>query len=137
MAKKAKAATLQAKKEKGLGRDDFMKLVGEANRQGEISAEYASNASTIVRNGIERLGLDKKAFGFARSVQKMEPVRQQATAAAVVKYLAFVGAFDQADAFSDVLDDLRSLIADLEARDGPTEPASAGALDELTGATVN
>jgi hypothetical protein len=136
MARKPKEVADEAVKAAKLTKKKFLDLINEADRQKELAAEYGGAHGTLVRNGIERLSLDRNAFAFSRRINKMEPVKGQACAAALIKYLGFVGVFDQADAFSDITVELRSLLDDLEGRQAPPAPASGRVLDDLTSSTV-
>lgn len=111
--------------------EKFRAFVAEANRQRENAAEYVGMHGQVVRNGIDRFGLDRNALTVARRLQKLQE-KGPSTLTAILKYADFLGLFDQVDAFDDVADELRGIVERINTRrpnDKP--PAGKAVLDSL------
>lgn len=128
----AEKASKSEKKTQALTRDRLVQIASEADRQRDLAAEYQGQHGGVIRNAVEQYGLDRKAFGFTRAVLKMEAVKQRATIAASLEYLEWLGAFDQIDAFDDLVDRLDGLLTRIRGRNGKTPPPkTAGTLEEI------
>lgn len=128
MARKAKSDVATKSK---YSPEEFTKFVGEADRQKELAADYQAGHGNVVRNGVERLGLDKQALGFARRLHKTEAQKAQATFRAAIRYAIDLGVLSQLDAFDDT-EALLEEALELVRSNKPNGPASDAALSELS-----
>lgn len=109
MAKRAKASEAEVESG-GISGDDLKRVIEEASRQKALSAEYAGNHGSVVKNACERYGLEKTAFTFARRLRDMEDGKRQGVIRALLDYGEKLGFFDQIDVFDDTVGTLRRIV---------------------------
>lgn len=131
MAKRVKAADTHTIK--GIAPADLKKVLGEISRQKKLASEYAGNAGKATQNAVETHGLEKTALTFTRRLNDMETGKRGGVVRSVIEYFDKAGFFDQIDAFDDVIETMRSIVARVEGS-GQAEPAtSAKAEDKRPG----
>lgn len=116
MAKEVK----DTKEPTGITKADLERVIAEAIRQKQTASEYAGLHGKVVANAVEQYGIEKTAFTFSRRLREMEEGRQATVIRSCIDYWHKLGFFDQTDAFSDVAELLRTVLADLEAGKGKT-----------------
>jgi hypothetical protein len=77
-------------------------LFDSASEQAAKAAEFTAEHGNILRNGLERFGVDRTAFTLARKLYKMEESRREGTLRDLIKLCSLLGFFDQRSAFEDV-----------------------------------
>jgi hypothetical protein len=118
--------------ESGMSRDDFRRIMSEMTRQGQNISEMQGDLGTYVKSQIERFGLNRAALSMVRRIDRMEEAKARDTLRSLLQYAYLNGAFDQIDAFDDILSLMRRI---LEANDRSVGTKNVGAdptLDSLT-----
>lgn len=100
----------------GLDHDEFRRLLAEADRQSGLASEYAGSAGKVIRDGIDRLSLNRKAVQMTRSLNKLDPAKRNEAIRCLHEYIEAAGFYDQMDAFSDAVDYLAQLVDRLKSR---------------------
>jgi hypothetical protein len=77
-------------------------LLDSASEQAAKAAEFTAEHGNILRNGLERFGVDRTAFTLARKLYKMEESRREGTLRDFIRLCGLLGFFDQRSAFEDV-----------------------------------
>ena len=90
-------------------------LFESASEQAAKAAEFTAEHGNILRNGLERFGVDRTAFTLARKLYKMEESRREGTLRDLLKLCGILGFFDQRSAFEDVYQQLAELIGKTKA----------------------
>jgi hypothetical protein len=104
----------------GISAEDLKRVIGEAIQQKQSASEYAGMHGKVVANAVETYGIDKTAFTLSRRLSEMEEGRRAVVVRSCLDYWYKLGMFDQIDAFDDVTDTLRAILAELEAGKGTT-----------------
>lgn len=130
MARKAKEAEQSAPK--ALSKQKFNKAMDEAIRQASNASEYNGHVGAVTKKFCDEYGISRKVFSQVRSLDKLEPAKQSAHLRDLLRLHHARGHFSQVDAFDDLVDVLREIVADLEKNDR-TPARGEGDLDEVLG----
>lgn len=133
----AKKLSKKSEDIKGISADDLKREIAEVSRQKGLASEYAGNAGKATASAIERHGLEKTAFTFARRLSDVEEGKRSAIIRSSLDYWNKLGFFDQFSLFDDIRDTLRAILEEIEQNDN-SKPATEGAetIAALTGGTV-
>ncbi|ABS14258.1 hypothetical protein I6H96_02690 [Brucella anthropi] len=119
MAKKAKMDTASATAAKGgVAPEDLKRVIAEIGRQKKHASEYAGLAGKATQNAVEQYGLEKNALTFSRRLSDMEDGKRQAIIRSSIEYWSKLGFFAQLDAFSDLIELMRAIVAEADGNDG-------------------
>lgn len=118
MAKRAKMTSASAKEATGgVAAEDLKRVIAEISRQKKHASEYAGLAGKATQNAVEQHGLEKTALTFARRLSDMEDGKRQGVIRAAIEYFHKLDFFAQHDAFSDLIDLMRRIVAEADAAD--------------------
>lgn len=92
--------------------DEIKKAVEEANRQKAHAAEYSGQAGQVTKMFTERYGINRKAFGWATSLEKMDDQKRQSCIRDFMVLSDRLGFFSQTDMFHDLGDAVAEVIND-------------------------
>lgn len=114
--------------------DDVKRAIAEASRHKSQAAEYSGMHGQVVKAFVDRWGIDRKAFTWARGLNDMEEDKRQSTIRSFLDLIRKLGFLDQKDLF----DDTATQVAEAEAVVNGTAPAAAPApAAQTTGEVVS
>lgn len=100
----------------GIAKKVLDKLVKDVDSAKTRASEQNGVAGQIVKVAVEEQGVSKKAFAMMMSLRKKDESERQAIVRAFLDYGHKQGFFDSVDAFDDVLDVMKRIISEVEAR---------------------
>jgi hypothetical protein len=106
---KKKAAT-------GIAKKTLDKLVKDVDSAKTRASEQNGVAGQIIKVAVEEQGVSKKAFAMMMGLRKKDESERQAIIRAFLDYSHKQAFFDSVDAFDDVLDVMKRIISEVEAR---------------------
>lgn len=121
MAKKMAPAAARA----GVPADKFRSLIADINRAKDAASEASGLAGQKTQQACETHGLEKTAFTFTARLERMEPAKRGGIVRSMFEYFNKAGFFDQIDAFDDLVDELKAILAEIEKHDGGGKPDEA------------
>jgi hypothetical protein len=124
MARKLKPA--DAANHEGISAEDLKKLLDEASRQKALASEYQGHHGAVIKNGVERYGLEKNALTFVRRLRDMEEGKRQGVLRAVLDYSNKMGYFDQIDAFDDINQTMNAIAEKTQSNKDKASPGING-----------
>jgi hypothetical protein len=130
----AKKLSAKSTDTKGISPDDLKREIAEVSRQKGLASEYAGNAGKATASAIERHGLEKTAFTFARRLSDVEEGKRSAIIRSSLDYWYKLGFFDQFSMFDDLRDILRTILEAVEQNDnGKPDSEGSETMKSLTG----
>lgn len=131
MAKKLKDAPAAA----GVAKKDLKSVIADINRLKDSASEASGLAGKRTQQACEQYGLEKTALTFTARLERMEPAKRGGIVRSLHEYFHKAGFYDQIDAFDDVVDTLKSIIADIEGDGGDDKPRERDdtIMDDLVG----
>lgn len=133
MARRAKKADVTSSKS-SITSDELRRVVNQFMSETAEASEHNGAAGSIVKNALDRHGMDRKAFRFILGLAKMETTKRQATLRGVIELADKMGYFDDVDMFDDVISTMANIVDGKRPAEDET-PKKAKA--SLTLATVN
>jgi uncharacterized protein (UPF0335 family) len=102
--------------------DALFKNVEKAKAEGSAAN---GEAGQLIKQAMDDLGLDRKAFNFVLGLRKSEETKRQGTLRGLIEYAHKAGMFDQVDAFDDLGTRLEEIAADIKKRREDRDPDAA------------
>ncbi|KAB2776495.1 hypothetical protein F9L00_14260 [Brucella anthropi] len=133
MAKRAKKADVTSSKS-SISSEELRRVVNQFMSETAEASEHNGAAGSIVKNALDRHGMDRKAFRFILGLAKMETTKRQATLRGVIELADKMGYFDDVDMFDDIISTMANIVDGKRPAEDET-PKKAKA--PLTLATVN
>ncbi|WP_245501732.1 hypothetical protein [Mesorhizobium sp. M2A.F.Ca.ET.039.01.1.1] len=99
----------------GVSAEDLKRVIGEISRQKKHASEYAGLAGKATQAAVEQHGLEKTALTFARRLNEMEDGKRQSVLRSLIEYSHKLDFFAQQDAFSDLIELFREIVAEADA----------------------
>lgn len=133
MARRAKKADVTSSKS-SITAEELRRVVNQFMTEAAEASEHNGAAGSIVKNALDRHGMDRKAFRFILGLAKMETTKRQATLRGVIELADKMGYFDDVDMFDDVISTMANIV---DGKRPAEEDAPKNAKAPLTLATVN
>ncbi|KAB2666766.1 hypothetical protein F9K91_02170 [Brucella tritici] len=133
MARRAKKADVTSSKS-SITSDELRRVVNQFMSETAEASEHNGAAGSIVKNALDRHGMDRKAFRFILGLAKMETTKRQATLRGVIELADKMGYFDDVDMFDDVISTMANIV---DGKRPAEDEAPKKAKAPLTLATVN
>lgn len=130
MAKRPKKSAAVERAPEGVDASDLKRVIEEASRQKALASQYSGNHGAVIKNAVERYGLNKDALTVCRRMKDMEERKRDAFMRSLIEYAWKLGFFDQVDAFDDTVDTMRAIVASAEKSDRPA-PRGDGVADAI------
>lgn len=109
MAKRAKKTDVTSSKS-SITPEELKRVVGNFMSETAEASERNGAAGSIVKNALDRYGLDRKAFRFVLGLAKMETTKRQATIRSLIELSDKMGYFEDVDMFDDVIETMSNIV---------------------------
>ncbi|NKC02454.1 hypothetical protein HED55_00680 [Ochrobactrum haematophilum] len=109
MAKRAKKADVTSSKS-SISSEELRRVVNQFMSETAEASEHNGAAGSIVKNALDRHGMDRKAFRFILGLAKMETTKRQATLRGVIELADKMGYFDDVDMFDDIISTMANIV---------------------------
>lgn len=109
MAKRPKKADVTSSKS-SISSEELRRVVNNFMSETAEASEHNGAAGSIVKNALDRHGIDRKAFRFILGLAKAEATKRQATIRGVIELAEKMGYFEDVDMFDDIISTMSNIV---------------------------